>query len=305
MLRSELYRAFHRKGPYLAFLLGVVAVVGGYASTEFGQIVFAYRGGATNQFNVWYIFLQTIGDNWNSPWGFVLPLLVVLPFGDTLIYDLNHGFEVPLMLRVGMKRYFVSKWFANAFAVVVVFGAVIVAALIIAIVWRHDFQMPHRLALANSFVKGVFVTNKKGLAIDKSMHWNGVFVSSYAPHVLRNMFWKDIGLFTVLTALISLLSAVCISSLSLVASLWVRNRYLVLSAPFIMYMFFIVAPQYVVPSLFMWAPHIMADAFWQFPRSVWSIACYWIIPLLVTLGLMSLGARRYRNLGLLVMDHKE
>ncbi|MCY0894593.1 MAG: hypothetical protein OWR52_14000 [Acidibacillus sp.] len=303
-LRSELYRAYHRKGPYVAFLFGILLAFSGYIATQYGQIV-PNDGGVAHEFNTWYMFLQTFGINWNSPWGLVMPLLVVLPFGDTLIFDLNHGFEVPLILRVGMKRYFFSKWFANVIVVATVFGAVLISSLIIAIVWRHDFQMPLRLLEDVKVVDGKLIVNAKAFAINKSHHFNGVFASSYAPKLFSKLFWRHIGLFTLLTMLISLLATVSVSSIALVASLWLKNRYLVLAAPFVVFMFFVVVPQYITPSLFMWAPHILADAFWEFYRPFWGIVLYWLAPLLVTLGLMNLGSRRYRDLQLIFVEYKE
>ncbi|MCY0909741.1 MAG: hypothetical protein OWR62_15295 [Sulfobacillus thermotolerans] len=301
MLRSELYRAFHRKGPYLTILLGVLVIVGGYASTYFGQIVWWDK--SVNEYNVWYIFLQTIGDNWSSPWGFILPLLAVLPFGDTLIYDLNHGFEIPLILRVGARPYFFIKWVANFVVVIAVFSAVLCISLIIAVLWRHDFQMP--FVLSEERMKGSINLTPAALAVDKLHHWNGVFASSYAPAVLQQLFWHHVGLFTAFTMAISLMSATSISGIAVTAALWVKNRYLTLAVPFLLYLLFIVAPQYLLPGAFMWAPHIMADAFWQFSRPVWTIVAYWLIPLIITLACMSLGARRYGSLHLLRVDYRE
>ncbi|KLU62844.1 ABC-2 family transporter protein [Peptococcaceae bacterium CEB3] len=277
MLRSELYRAFHRKWTLIAFALGLLVVVIGYIAVQVGPLSF---GVSLHEYNAWYVFLQVFGMNFNSIWGLTVPLLAALPFGDTLIYDMNHGFEVPLLMRIGKRRYFLTKWLANIIVIACVFGAVLSCSLLLALLWRRDTVLPVVLPplIGDHIPSGL----KPGI---------GVFASSYQPHVLSGLFWAHPGLYSLLALLIGILVTISIGSLTIGASFWFKNRYLILSTPFIFYMVLNVVLQFL--GLYLWVPFLMAAGYLNAHNSIGSTVAYWSVILLFSLILVPLGATRY------------
>lgn len=282
LLRSELYRAFSRKWPYFTFALGILVAVYGYISIQAGNLSF---NTVPHRFNAWYSFLQVFGQNSNSIWGWAVPLLASLPFGDTLIYDLNHGFEVPLLMRVGKNRYFFTKWLANIIVVASVSTAILSCSLLIALIWRRDVVLPAVLPPLQGH------TIPAGLDL-----FSGVFASSYQPHVLSSLFWSHPALYSLMVIIIGVLVSISIGSITMVSSMWLKNRYLVLSAPFIFYMVLNVALQQV--GLLKWLPFIMSSGFLQHDDSTGPTIVYWSLILLISLITLYFGPNRYMKLKL-------
>lgn len=276
LLKSELYRAFHRRWTYIAFALGLLIAVWGYIGIQTGDLPYSH---IPHEYNAWYVFLQVFGMNFNSIWGLTVPLFAALPFGDTLIYDLNHGFESPLMLRVGMKRYFFSKWLSNIIVVACVSCAVLSCSLILALLWRRDVALP---AIIGDTVL------QPG-----ANPFSGVMMSSYQPHVLSNLFWSHPAAYSLIVILMGVLVSISIGSITMVASLWFKNRYLVLATPFIFYMVLNVALQFL--GLFLWVPFLMSAGFLELKDSIWQTIFYWSSILLLSWITMYLGPNRYRK----------
>jgi hypothetical protein len=291
LLRSELYRAFHRRWTYIAFAFGLLIAVSGYIGIQVGDLPFSH---ISHEYNAWYVFLQVFGMNLNSIWGIAVPLFAALPFGDTLIYDLNHGFEVPLMLRVGMKRYFFSKWLANIIVVASVSFAVLSCALSLALLWRQDVVLP--AVLPPQLIAGMPLPS----GIDPL---SGVFASSYQPHVLSGLFWVHPSVYSLLAIVIGVLVSISIGSITMVASLFFKKRYLVLAAPFIFYMVFNVAVQ--VLGLKLWVPFLMSAGFLNFKDSIWPTIFYWSPLILLSWITMYLGPSRYRKFKLALSNSND
>jgi hypothetical protein len=218
-----------------------------------------------------------------------------LPFGDTLIYDLNHGFEVPLMLRVGMKRYFFSKWLANIIVVASVSFAVLSCALSLALLWRQDVVLP-------AVLPPQLIANMPPLpsGIDP---FSGVFASSYQPRVLSGLFWAHPAVYSLMAILIGILVSISIGSITMVASIFFKKRYLVLAAPFIFYMVFNVAVQ--VLGFYLWVPFLMSAGFLQFKDSIWPTIFYWSPLILLSWMTMYLGPSRYRKFKLALSNSSD
>lgn len=286
LIRSEINRALHRKWFYVFVALGVFFAIAGYIQVYITQLSFP---SAPHQFNAWYVFLQVFGTNINSFWGGVIPLLAVIPCGDSLINDLSTGFEMPLMLRVGIYNYFKLKFIANS--IIVFMGTVffLFISLIIALIWRYDVQMP------------TIVSKVDLIGASKSLHhlgsFSGVYKTSYEPGTLIGLFWHSPFVYVLLVILMNALVFTSVSSIALTATLWLKNRYLVMALPFTVYMVVNVVLQYL--GMYSWIPTTMGGSFFFLRHSFVSVIAYWVIPLLTFEGiLLWLGPRRYLTLSL-------
>ncbi len=274
LLRSEFYRAFHRKSTYVSFLfLIALQVIGFYNSLMINGLI------PLHEYNSWYLFLKTIGLNMNSIWAVCLPIAVALPLGDSLVMDIKSGFDVPLVLRVGVRHYFLWKWISNALVTAIVMGAANVSGLVIALIWRHDIQIP---TIVYHYIYG-----PKAFTV--------VFGSGYVPAVLGHLFLTDPLLYCLLTIGITMLIASALSGIAVSTTLWVKYRYLVLATPIIFYYLFSIFPQFFVGG-WQWTTFILSTAFWQFTRPFWQIPVYWLAMLVLSFLMMAFGPRRYRKM---------
>jgi len=255
--------------------------VSGYIGIQLGNLSFKT---APHEFNSWYVYLQVFGMNFNSIWGVMVPLFAALPFGDTLIYDLNHGFEVPLIMRCGMKRYFFTKWLANIIVIACVSCAVLSCSLIMALLWRRDIKMPTIMSATDS-------------------PFSGVYLSSYQPHVLNGLFWTHPAVYSLIPIVIGVLVCISIGSITMVASLFSKKRYLILAAPFIFYMLFNVAVQVI--GLYLWVPFVMSAGFLEFQYSILPTIFYWSPILLFSWIATHFGPNRYREFKLALSNSSD
>lgn len=286
MLRAELYRIVHRKWFYLFLGAGVCVGLGGFVQQQFTQIS---MGSAPHEYNGVYVFLQIFGANFNSFWGGVIPLIAVLAASDLLCADLATGFSMPMMLRVGVRKYFVDKFIANAIAVFMGTVIFLTIDLGIAILWRGDLQWP-------PILKFVMIKGLPQLTHGETA-FSGVIRSSYQPLVLPWLFWHVPYAFTALEIVINGLVLTTVSSIAVIAALWIRNRYLVLATPFLVYWALNVGLQFM--HLFQWIPTSMGGSFFFTTAPFTAILLYWTVPLALLFLILLLAApRRYLRLSL-------
>ncbi len=286
MLRAELYRIVHRRWFYAFIIAGICLGLGGFVQQWYTNID---MGAAPHQYNGVYVFLQIFGADFNSSWGGVIPLIAVLASGDLLWADLATGFAMPMMLRTGVRRYFIDKFATNAIAVFCGTVLFLLIDLGLAILWRGGLQWPPVLKFV--MVKGLPQLTRGETA------FSGIVRSSYQPLVLPWLFWHLPYVYTALEILINGLVLAAVSSVAVVASLWLRNRYLVLATPFIVYFAFNVGLQFM--HLFEWIPTSMGGSFFYTTASLTSILLYWAAPLVLLFVIVFLTASgRYRRLRL-------
>jgi hypothetical protein len=136
---------------------------------------------------------------------FVFPLFVVIPICWSLYYERKGGFLKYTMPRVSKARYLTAKWIASAICAFV-------------------------LIFVPFFLAAVFALYVKPPAdTEHSQYYNAFFHNFYDLFVYRPL------LYTFLSSLWKGVLSVLVMSLGFVLSMYVKNIFVVLTAPFIYY----------------------------------------------------------------------
>lgn len=121
MLRSELYKAFHNRGTYIAFLVGIVFAMLAFFVDDRGLIDMIIRIQRRDEWGMIYRNKENIGIPIYACWlgmrsssyryilYFVMPLLCVLPHGMSYCKDIKSGYINQILSRVDCKKYYGAK----------------------------------------------------------------------------------------------------------------------------------------------------------------------------------------------------
>lgn len=211
MLKIELKRAFKRKSFLYALLIGTLISIVEYIGFNYNYIIMPYR-------NYLHFFDDYILSGIASPYEFfiifdptalanlffiIMPILVAISYSDSYLEDLNSGFLKNILARCSKRKYLLNKFLANF----IISGITISIPLIIDLVMILTTQ-------ANIYPDKV--VNPSG--------YGGIFINLYLNNPL---------LFTLMWIFIYFMFAGVISSITLGFSGVIRNKFIVLVAPFI------------------------------------------------------------------------
>lgn len=112
--------------------------------------------------NFYVVILYFLGGYLNSLWVVLIPLLAVLPGGDSLAVDRRRGADALAVTRVGWSRYLWGKLLGNALVSVVAVGVAVAIAAAIAVVvypkalplylgWKFNPSLPLKVRLSGTF----------------------------------------------------------------------------------------------------------------------------------------------------------
>lgn len=200
ILREELDRAWHSPRILLAILLALAFLTYGFTTILDRSWVPAGYSFA----DLWY-FVYVWGD-----FPFILPLVAVLPFADSLAVDQSEGFLRYLAVRTNYRKYLTAKFFANAFVTAVVVFLPLTGLYLFANMVAPRTAMPINSWTAqisgrpSGFLEPLFVTHPDG--------------------------------FILCVTLLAVFVGVSYSSLGMAVSLIYSNRYLVWGAPCAIYL---------------------------------------------------------------------
>lgn len=124
MFKSELYKAFHNKGMYLACIVGVVIAMLAFfiedkqlinsmlsiqRQDEWGAI---YRSKQNTGINIYSAWIGLRSSTYQYVLFFLMPLLCVIPHGVSYCRDVRSGYVNQILSRVSYRKYYTSKLFA-------------------------------------------------------------------------------------------------------------------------------------------------------------------------------------------------
>ena len=211
MLKIELKRAFKRKTFLFVLLLGTIISIVENITTNYYYIIFPY----TNYID---FFERYIKAPMNSPCEFfiffyrsplayllfiIMPILVAISYSDSYLEDLNSGFLKNILARCSKRKYLQNKFLANF----IISGITISLPLLISLLMILMTQ-------ANIYPE------KTGNAL-------------IVGNLNVNMYLNHPVLFTLMWIFIFFIFAGVISSIALGFSIVIRNKFVVLIAPFI------------------------------------------------------------------------
>lgn len=112
MLRIELKRAFKSRSFYVAMLIGLVIALGQYFENVAPMVKYLDMDFAKNVYPH-SVFNKWMGSEYYTVWPmlfyFILPVLAVLPHGDSFYSDIQTGYIKNIFVRVEKKRYLKAK----------------------------------------------------------------------------------------------------------------------------------------------------------------------------------------------------
>ncbi len=212
--REEFHRAFINKRFWLVGLLAAISFAYGYGQIPLGRIRLGqdYQLGAIS---AWQGILP------RGAYGFFATLMAGLPFADSLLRDRRHHYAGQVLLRTRYKSYLCAK-------ILAVFcsgaAAVLAPALILLIVCLMTFPPDTQIVLDLSFSIGNILN----------------------PNVIEpgGSLAASPGAFVAVSLLMLALFGGVYALLGLGASFLIRNPYIVLGMPFLIYSF----GEYILPT---------------------------------------------------------
>lgn len=202
MLREELYRAIHNRSFLLALVLGIVALWYGFISSNPWPppkyLLLGEHPLENNAYDTWLFAFS-------GPWGLIAPLIAVLPFADSLVVDRTQGYLRHVLVRNSHRRYLLAKFLANLLA-----GGLAIALPMLLLFVFTSLQYPRGLP-----------------PLDHAR----TFVSGPLAHIYR----IAPDLYVLFRVGLGFLFGAIYATLGLAISFLVKNRYLVLATPFLLY----------------------------------------------------------------------
>jgi hypothetical protein len=226
--------------------------------------------------NLYTVTLACLGGYFQAFWVILVPMLAVLPAGDGMAVDRRRGTDAVAITRVGWTTYLVGKMVGNALvavsAVAIAIGTAIGMAALL-----YPVTLPHFLGWA--------VNN----ALPYHVKISGVFGYAYPPAFDPHFFWAAPGLYVLAVVGLALWVTAVLSSLSMLAALWIRQPILTMAVPMVLYLGLNVLTQSFLHDGHL-NPAVYAGAYlyWAQPGPSWTaLVLYWTIPALIVLLILS------------------
>ncbi|WP_346871252.1 hypothetical protein [Clostridium sp. UBA5119] len=211
MLKIELKRAFKRKTFLFALLVGIMFCVLDNIEANYYNIISSYSG-YNNYFN------EFLKSSVLSPYDsftlfnltslsnifiMLIPILSAISYSDSYLEDVNSGFLKNVLSRCSKRKYLQSKFLANFIISGITISIPLLIELLLLLATQPNIK-PERL-------------------------YNAIHIGS----LNLDMYLNQPLLYTLIWIFISFMFAGVISSISLGFSIVIRNKFVVLIAPFI------------------------------------------------------------------------
>lgn len=280
VIRSEWYRGIRSWRFWVTVALALVL---------FGITMVLYANPLVPQItprtnNIYTVTLAFLGNFFQALWPVLVPVIAVLPAGDSMAVDRRRGVDASMITRVGWTSYFGGKLVGNALvSVVAVAVAIGVAMGAEAVV--YPVTLPRYL--------GWTFNN----ALSYQVKLSGVFGQVYAPAFHPHLFWAAPGLYLILAIGVALWVTAILSTLSVVAAIWIRPPILTMVAPILLYLAANVATQSFLYNGHL-NPVVYAGVYlyWHPPLHSWiAVFLYWAVPGAIVVGVMGWIGIRHRE----------
>jgi len=165
--------------------------------------------------NFYVVILAALGGFFVSYWPVFMPLLAVLPMGDSLAVERRRGVDMLMITRIGWPGYLAGKVAGSA----VISLAAIAGALVIVVGFSllYPMKLPHMLAWD--------ITSYHKLAsIPYRVRLDSVMGISYPGDVtfMHHFFWRAPGEYVALASAVALWSTTVVATVSVISASWIR-----------------------------------------------------------------------------------
>lgn len=203
LFKMDLVRAFINKRIFLTTLLAMVSFIYGYV-----RVVQYQAGYSISAVNSWQAILM------QGNYGFFAALMAALPYADALVQEKNNSFLQQVVLRSNYRDYILSKVWVNliAGAAVVTVPAVILLGFCTFQFHGQSIEVPNLFWNSSAWMQSQIVLPGSGAAPASG---------GYLPICL--LFLVAFG--------------ACYALMGLGISFMVRNPYLAVGLPFVVYCF--------------------------------------------------------------------
>jgi hypothetical protein len=241
-------------------------------------------------YNFYTVVVALVSGAASSWWPLLLPIVVVLPAGDSLAVDRRRGLDAVTITRVGWRRYLGGKWVGTTLLSLTAVAVPLLVAVGTAAV-AYPLRLPRFLGWTipgpNAFRLLPFAERIAGV-------WANAYAVPFVPH----FFWAHPALYVAVAVVMALWATVATAGLSIAAAIWVRPPLLTLAIPVLIYWVanwvFYYTDSPLSPATYGGEYLGMSAAAGGVP-SWFAVALYWMVPV-AAIGL---------TLGWMVWRHKE
>lgn len=262
-IRSEGYRLWHWRRTTLAGIGIIGFMVAGIVSYRQTPLM---SWGASSAY---LAYLSALGSGANTYWDVVLPLMACLVAADSIAWDRRTGLIRLILPRTRRWEYGVGKVVATTFWTTVVVGLGLVVAFGVAVV-EYPLTLPHW-----QFVHGSPVFTPP---------FGGAQYATPYPMFLHGVLFAHPGLYLSMISGITVLSAIAWANLGLLFSCVTKNPYLVLAAPWLVYLLGTFALEFLGAPMF--SPYQLSGLF----VANHAQGPYWVPILWATFAFVMMGA---------------
>lgn len=265
MLKEELHRAFISKSFLLAILITSLSLIYGLADYREGAVSGEAAGVSPFINNAFDAFIWA--EDVLLP--LLAPLIVVLAFGDSYIVDCAKGYLNFILMRSSYRRYMIAKFLANLVA-----GGISLALPLFLLYGYTNIAFPRGFPpLMNARIQYDRIAGPLG-----------------------NLYSAQPDLYIVFLFALAFLFGAAYATLALGFSVFIRNRYLVLTTPFLLYWLFHFL--FSVLGLESWSPSVSLTPYTYTNNVVATAVFGWpALVFLAGIACLLLGARKERLYG--------
>ena len=250
--------------------------------TAVGVITVLLLAAATQNAEPWYppapipryvnffsVSLSALGAYLQAFWPVLMPVVVVLPAGDSLAMDRHRGLDAQMITRVGWTHYLWGKMAGNAVLVLAAVGMAIAATEVL-FAGLFPRALPPLLAWNP--------TERQLETLPYHVKNSGVIGKFYLTEFHSHFLWATPGLYLVLVILVALWASVSWASLSTAAGLWVRQPLLTLAVPMMVAVVGDVVTQAFWRGILVPSVYAGAYLWYQPPAGSWAgLFLYWAV----------------------------
>lgn len=272
VIRAEWYRATHSWRFWVTMALAIALF--GLTMVQYANPWLPAR--ILQENNLYTVTLACLGGYFEGFWVILVPIVAVLPAGDGMAVDRRRGADAVIITRVGWTTYLVGKMVGNALVAVSAVAVAIAVAMGTAAL-LYPVTLPPFLGWA--------VNN----ALPYHLKLVGAFGDAYPPAFDPHFFWAAPGLYILVVVGLALWVTAVLSSLSILAALWIRQPILTMAGPMVLYLGVNVLTQSFLRDGHL-NPAVYAGAYlyWAQPGPSWAaLVFYWTIPALIVLLMLS------------------
>ncbi len=260
MVRLDWIRALHGVGIWIALLLTVAVMAMAFSQYSTVEV---FGGYPPAYFNAYQALLSGLGYSPDTFFFLVIPILAVLPNGDSLALDRESGADGSFLVRAGWHGYLWGRFLGNA----TVAGATVFVGLLIS-------------GIVASFLFPVALPHYLGVAGHAAFTHQGVYGQEYQPFVWPALFWHAPWLYVLLVMGVATIATGVLAVIATVAALWIRRRVVVLVVAVAIFFAADMGGQLV--GLRAWVPSEMVGNYLSnYTHAPAGILAYWIVPGLV------------------------